>query len=129
MPVSLDHVALSMCAAGGLNDQVLAITAACINFNIPVVFALSRRALARAVGKHSRVSIVGLLSLDDVADKFKVRGRGPAAHHSSIVHCRRLCSLPTHQGNASRRQQPPPRIRTLRLARAASTPRPSRSSG
>ena len=63
--------------AGGLNEQVRAITEACSSFSIPVVFALSRRGLARAVGKHSRVSIVGLLSLDEVADKVKVRPNAP----------------------------------------------------
>ncbi len=48
------------------------ISQSCRDHNIPIIFALSRRGLGAAMGKHGMVSIVGILSIDDVAPKFRV---------------------------------------------------------
>lgn len=57
---------------GGLNEKVALIHKSCKELNTPVIFALSRRSMSRAVGMHGAVSVVGLLTLDDIMPKFKV---------------------------------------------------------
>ena len=44
---------------------------ACIEQKVPVVFALSRRRLGKAVGKKIRVSVVAILSADGANDDLK----------------------------------------------------------
>lgn len=58
-------------SAGGLNDKVAEIMGICVERKVPVIFALSRRRMARAVGKSQRISVVGIINADGANDDFK----------------------------------------------------------
>jgi len=56
---------LEECAAeGGLDDTVEDLIEACREHDVPVVFALSRNRIGKALGRNIRLSIVCLLSLE-----------------------------------------------------------------
>ena len=53
--------------------------------NVVPVFALSRHLLARALGKGAFVTVVGLLSLDDVLPQFRVCASSTDMLHYDIL--------------------------------------------
>ena len=53
-----------MIVLGGLDDVLNTIIALCQEQNIPVVFALGRQALGKALNKKVPVSVVGVFSYD-----------------------------------------------------------------
>jgi selenocysteine insertion sequence-binding protein 2 len=59
-----------MCFTGGIDDLLHQIRAKCEEQKIPIVFALSRRGLGRAVLKKVPVSIVGVFNYDGAQEQF-----------------------------------------------------------
>jgi hypothetical protein len=59
-----------MCFTGGIDDLLHQIRAKCEEQKIPIVFALSRRGLGRAVLKKVPVSIVGVFNYDGAQVKL-----------------------------------------------------------
>ena len=57
--------------AGSLNDQVALILERALMHNIPIVFALNKRRLGKAVGKRVKISVIGILSYDGVGPMFQ----------------------------------------------------------
>ena len=49
-------------------------------FNIPVIFALNRHRIGRAMGKHMRMSVLGLLSTRGVERQFQT-----VAHTAKVL--------------------------------------------
>lgn len=58
-------------ATGGLDDTVEDLIESCREHDVPVIFALSRNRLGKALGKHIRISIVCILSAEGVHQEFK----------------------------------------------------------
>mmetsp|Transcript_118809 Transcript_118809/g.296263 ORF Transcript_118809/g.296263 Transcript_118809/m.296263 type:complete len:589 (+) Transcript_118809:66-1832(+) len=63
---------LEECSAeGGLDDTVEDLIEACRDAEVPVIFALSRNRIGKALGKNIRLSIVCILSAEGVHQEFK----------------------------------------------------------
>lgn len=63
---------LEECSAeGGLDDTVEDLIEACREADVPVIFALSRNRIGKALGKNIRLSIICLLSAEGVHQEFK----------------------------------------------------------
>ncbi|CEL93956.1 unnamed protein product [Vitrella brassicaformis CCMP3155] len=56
---------------GGLEDRVKCLMMGAAKKEVPVIFALSRAQLGRALGKNMRVSLVGVQSIHRCADTYK----------------------------------------------------------
>lgn len=59
-----------MSAPGGLDELTSELIRLCRKQQVPVVFALKRSSLGRAIGKSIRVSVVGILSFDGAEEPF-----------------------------------------------------------
>ena len=66
--VAPDVEAASM--PGSLDEQVATVIAMAHETEIPVIFSMNKRRLGRSVGKRIRVSVIGILSYDGVAQSF-----------------------------------------------------------
>jgi len=63
---------LEECSAeGGLDDTVEDLIEACREADVPVIFALSRNRIGKALGKNIRLSIICILSAEGVHQEFK----------------------------------------------------------
>jgi len=58
-------------AEGGLDDQVQAVVDAARTSSIPVVFALNRNKLGKAIGTSHKISCVGIINYDGAHVHFK----------------------------------------------------------
>ncbi|EEA07153.1 ribosomal protein L7Ae domain-containing protein [Cryptosporidium muris RN66] len=65
---------------GGLRHHVIHILMQAQEFNIPVIFALNRHRIGRAMGKHMRMSVLGLLSTRGVERQFQT-----VAHTAKVL--------------------------------------------
>ncbi|KAJ1612932.1 SECIS binding protein and pelota RNA binding domain-containing protein [Cryptosporidium canis] len=56
---------------GSLRHHVIHILLQAQELNIPIIFALNRHRIGRAMGKHMRMSVLGLLSIKGVEKQFQ----------------------------------------------------------
>ena len=90
--------------AGGLNDRIRRLQLLCRDSGALLVYALSRRKLARALGIPGTASVVGLMMLDGVFEQLKVCPVLVCArvYSSPRTPCRSLprwCMLPERSSN------------------------------
>ena len=55
---------MMVCCTGGIDDAVDQILVECIEQQVPVVFAMSRRRLAFVLKKNHKIGCVGIFSYD-----------------------------------------------------------------
>jgi ribosomal protein L7Ae-like RNA K-turn-binding protein len=58
-------------ADGGLDDTVEDLMDVCFEHEVPIIFALSRNRMGKALGKNIRISIVCVLSVEGVHQEFR----------------------------------------------------------
>jgi len=58
-------------SGGGLNEMICNIIKMCNSFAIPVVYALCKSKIGKAIGKHVKVSCLGVVNMESTEDIFK----------------------------------------------------------